>query len=222
MFLSPCVTPGCNNPRLKDFQLDRLDRCFGLMPMLHPDVTVHHSFLRRPAAARLTPYTQRHLMRSRVWSARFPFNARGKIYCSERPPGGTFRSMIRPRGPRSNIMSKVKRLLQRQERRKRAIAIIAILAERYPRAFAVYEARRRPLKIGIYNDIEGFDGRDLELAMMIYTKSFGYLTQMRVGVDRIDLDGRRAGSVTEEDAADAQRLVNERLTGMRRGSKAAA
>jgi ProP effector len=130
--------------------------------------------------------------------------------------------MIRPRGPRSNIMGKVKRLLRQQERRKRATAIIAILAERYPHAFAVYEARRRPLKIGIYDDIEGFDGRDLALALMIYKNSFGYLTQMRAGVDRIGLDGRPAGSVTEEEEQVAERLVKERLTRMRRGRKSAA
>jgi sRNA-binding protein len=128
--------------------------------------------------------------------------------------------MIRPRGPRSNIMGKVRRLMHQQERRKRATAIIAILAERY--LFAIYEARRRPLKIGIYEDIEGFDGRDLAVALMIYKNSFGYLTQMKAGVDRIGHDGRPAGSVTQKEEQAAERLVKERLRRMRRGRKSAA
>ena len=95
-------------------------------------------------------------------------------------------------------------------------------AERYPHAFAVYEARRHPLKMGIYDDIEDFDRRELALALMIYKNSFGYLTQMRDGAVRVDLDGRPAGSVTEEEEQVAKRLVKERLTRMRRGRKSAA
>ena len=34
-----------------------------------------------------------------------------------------------------------------------ARAAIALLAERFPKAFAVHEAKRRPLKIGIDTDI---------------------------------------------------------------------
>jgi sRNA-binding protein len=32
-------------------------------------------------------------------------------------------------------------------------AVIALLAETFPRCFSVYEGRRRPLKIGIHRDI---------------------------------------------------------------------
>jgi sRNA-binding protein len=32
-------------------------------------------------------------------------------------------------------------------------AVIALLAEQYPRTFSVYERRRRPLKLGIHPEI---------------------------------------------------------------------
>jgi hypothetical protein len=38
-------------------------------------------------------------------------------------------------------------------RREAVAAAIALLAELYPKCFSIYERRRRPLKIGIHNDV---------------------------------------------------------------------
>jgi sRNA-binding protein len=37
--------------------------------------------------------------------------------------------------------------------RESVVATIALLAERFPKAFRQYQAKRQPLKIGIHHDI---------------------------------------------------------------------
>jgi ProP effector len=85
--------------------------------------------------------------------------------------------------------------------------IITILAEWFPQAFVVYEARRRPLKVGIHHDILARTGgaiepRELSRALSLYTANTSYLQRStRPGAIRIDLDGQPAGEVTREQAA---------------------
>jgi ProP effector len=85
--------------------------------------------------------------------------------------------------------------------------IITILAEWFPQAFSVYEARRRPLKVGIRHDIlertgGAIDPRELSHALSVYTANLSYLQRSaRPGAIRIDLDGQPAGEVTREQAA---------------------
>ena len=60
--------------------------------------------------------------------------------------------------------------------RSYARAAIAILAELYPNAFVVYEARRRPLKIGIRDDIAArvngaIEPHELSLALGRYCQA---------------------------------------------------
>src|SRR5262245_45967863 len=57
----------------------------------------------------------------------------------------TFRSREAP-----NMQSETKKL-----RDTAVAAVIALLAERYPKCFSVYEGRRRPLKLGIHNARRG-------------------------------------------------------------------
>jgi ProP effector len=91
--------------------------------------------------------------------------------------------------------------------------VIAVLAERFPRCFAVLEARRRPLKLGIDQDIRAavpdIDATVLSAALGYYTRSIGYLDGCRVGVPRVGLDGQDSGSVSDGEAAHAAtRLAN--------------
>ena len=89
-----------------------------------------------------------------------------------------------------------------------ARAVIERLAERWPRAFAVFEARRRPLKIGIHDDIIAALGgavtaAEIGVALRHYTGNIAYLDGLRTGAPRVGLDGNTAGEVTAAQAADA-------------------
>ena len=44
------------------------------------------------------------------------------------------------------------------EHREEALAVITLLAERFPACFAIFERQRRPLKVGINQDIIGAVG----------------------------------------------------------------
>jgi sRNA-binding protein len=57
-------------------------------------------------------------------------------------------------------------------------AVIANLAELFPRCFSVLGRQRRPIAIGIHAALAplvSFERSDLERALMRYTKSDGYL-----------------------------------------------
>ena len=85
---------------------------------------------------------------------------------------------------------------------KQLDAVIAILAACFPNAFALYQERRRPLKIGIHLDIVAAIGpvEHLSPALGHYTRNIGYLRAQKAGVPRIDLDGNEAGVVDAEQA----------------------
>jgi ProP effector len=98
-----------------------------------------------------------------------------------------------------------------------AAVVIELLAEQFPKCFAVYEQRRRPLKIGIYNELlAALDGavtkRELHTALGVYTSNPAYLRALVAGAVRIDLNGVPAGTVTQDEAEHAkQRLIARRL-----------
>jgi ProP effector len=84
--------------------------------------------------------------------------------------------------------------------------ILELLAERWPSAFSIYEARRRPLKIGIHLDIlAALDGAvtpgDLGCALRVYVGNRVYRSRLVAGAARIGLDGEPAGIVSEAEAA---------------------
>jgi ProQ/FINO family len=91
---------------------------------------------------------------------------------------------------------------------------IALLAERWPACFHVFERRRRPLKLGIHLEIlAALDGAmtpaELTSALRRYTGNHCYLRRMSTGAARIGLDGNPTGTVsTEEAAAAAARLAS--------------
>ena len=96
----------------------------------------------------------------------------------------------------------------------RADAAIMRLEQLFPRCFFIFDQRRRPLKLGIYNDVSKaaptFDPVELSIALKRYVGSPCYLARTRVGEARIDLDGNAAGSVTEHEAEYAARVVKNR------------
>jgi ProP effector len=84
-------------------------------------------------------------------------------------------------------------------------AAIALLAERWPACFSVFEQRRRPMKLDIHRDIlAALDGAvtpvELGRAMRFYVGNLWYLRMMAAGVAPIDLDGNPSGAVSAEEA----------------------
>jgi ProP effector len=79
---------------------------------------------------------------------------------------------------------------------------IGKLVEAHPATFFLVGADRRPLKIGIHRDLAAaktLSARQLKRALVRYTGSLGYLSNMREGAPRIGLDGQPAGAVTAEE-----------------------
>jgi ProP effector len=103
-----------------------------------------------------------------------------------------------------------------RKRAEIAAAAIALLAEQFPKCFAVYERRRRPLKVGIYGELlAALDGaiteRELHAALGVYTSNLEYLRTLVAGAARIDLNGTPVGTVTREEAEHAkERLLARR------------
>jgi sRNA-binding protein len=103
-------------------------------------------------------------------------------------------------------------------------ATIARLAQLYPACFYVARQERRPLKIGIRRDLVALDlgvgRRELDSALAWYVNGIGYLQNLRVGADRIGLDGATASVVSETDEAHAREKLA--ALGARRASDAEA
>ena len=96
------------------------------------------------------------------------------------------------------------------------MATLELLAARWPAAFAVHQARRRPLAIGIHRDIlAALDGAvtpdELSRALRFYTGNRVYLRRIAAGVTRVDLNGAPAGVITEKEAAYARAIERRRL-----------
>ena len=94
---------------------------------------------------------------------------------------------------------------------KIAYAAVAVLGETFAAAFARRGAERRPLKIGIARDLleRGVDLDVIRAGLGSYCRSYGYLSAMKAGASRVDLDGSVAGIVTAEEAASAQERLAE-------------
>jgi ProP effector len=94
---------------------------------------------------------------------------------------------------------------------KIAYAAVAVLGETFPEAFARRGAERRPLKIGIARDLaeRGVDLDVIRAGLGSYCRSYGYLSAMKAGASRVDLDGSIAGIVTAEEATSAQERLAE-------------
>jgi ProP effector len=94
-------------------------------------------------------------------------------------------------------------------KRARTKAVIALLAAKFPKCFAVPDTCRRPLKVGIDADLlAAFGGsiRRTELirALAMYCSSEGYLERVLTGAWRVDLEGKPAGAVSADDEKHAK------------------
>jgi ProP effector len=91
-----------------------------------------------------------------------------------------------------------------KSKRLAAVATITQFAERWPAAFFILDARRKPLKVGVFDDIVAaapeIDKRAVKRALAVYCSGGGYLRSVRAGAARVGLDGVAAGAVTAEDA----------------------
>src|SRR5215470_8682561 len=87
-------------------------------------------------------------------------------------------------------------------------ATIARLAQLYPACFYAARQQQRPLKIGIRRELAtldlGIGRREIDSALAWYVNGICYLQSLRVGADRIGLDGATAGVVSEADEAHAR------------------
>jgi sRNA-binding protein len=87
--------------------------------------------------------------------------------------------------------------MSKSQKRQAVTAAIAVLAECFPQAFVMYEARRKPLKIGVRQDIEAtlngvMTKNELINALRCYCGNRGYLNATRAGATRVGLDGKPA------------------------------
>jgi ProP effector len=93
--------------------------------------------------------------------------------------------------------------------------IISYLTEKFPECFSV-KGPVKPLKIGIFQDLaeklnedETVSKTRLRQALRHYTSSWRYLKAIKVGVSRVDVDGKEVAQIDEEQAAYASKTLKE-------------
>jgi len=97
-------------------------------------------------------------------------------------------------------------------RRSATVAVISLLAEKWPCCFIIPESQRRPLKLGIREDVlAAIDGAipagKVSAALRWYVSSPEYQRRLVHGAWRVDLNGRPAGTVSQEDEAHPHALL---------------
>jgi ProP effector len=92
-----------------------------------------------------------------------------------------------------------------------ARATVALLCERFPKTFFMFELRRRPLKIGVHLDIAALlptlSTKEIRSAMRWYTANRFYNKACVENAPRIDLDGNEVGVVSADEAAKSKQRV---------------
>jgi ProP effector len=96
--------------------------------------------------------------------------------------------------------------------RNAIVAVISLLAEKWPYCFSITETRRRPLKLGIREDVLAALGGAIpagkvSAALRWYVSSPEHQRRLVHGAWRVDLNGRPAGTVSQEDEAHARALL---------------
>lgn len=90
---------------------------------------------------------------------------------------------------------------------------VAHLAQTYPKCFFEDPDLRRPLKHGIIDDLEGervLDHGKLIQILDWYQSHFVYQRGLIAGAERIDLNGKKAGTVTPKEQQDARTQIARR------------
>ena len=93
--------------------------------------------------------------------------------------------------------------------RNAIVGVISLLAEKWPCCFSIPYSQRRPLKLGIREDVlAALDGAisagKVSAALRWYVSSPEYQRRLLHGAWRVDLNGRPAGTVSQEDEAHAR------------------
>ncbi|GKV80376.1 RNA chaperone ProQ [Pectobacterium versatile] len=93
--------------------------------------------------------------------------------------------------------------------------VIAFLAERFPLCFTI-EGETRPLKIGIFQDLvervpesDNVSKTQLRSALRLYTSSWRYLYGVKLGAQRVDLDGNPCGELEQQHVDHARKQLEE-------------
>jgi len=102
--------------------------------------------------------------------------------------------------------------------------IIAMLCEKFPACFAMFEQRRRPLARGIHREIAAamptLTKEQISAAMRYYVNNEGYCRACRADAPRINLLGHEVGVVTAAEADNAVARI-EGIKIWRKAKKAA-
>jgi sRNA-binding protein len=90
----------------------------------------------------------------------------------------------------------------REAQRQAARSALAELCQRWPKCFDL--ENRQPLKIGIAHDLTRELGEaalrpELKGALNLYCSNPSYLSALRAGTTRLDLQGNEDGTVSRED-----------------------
>jgi len=99
--------------------------------------------------------------------------------------------------------------------REHVRSTIEVLAQTFPKAFFIYEKRRRPLKDNVCIDIlprveDTIAGPELRRAVDHYCGNAAYLRTLVKGTPKIDLQGRPAGTVTAAEEVVAKEVLARR------------
>jgi sRNA-binding protein len=87
---------------------------------------------------------------------------------------------------------------------------IRYLSEKFPKCFFEAPTQRRPLKRDIIVDLEKrnvLDPDKLAPALDWYASHFAYRYALVAGAERVDLDGRKAGTVTPQEQQEALEYI---------------
>ena len=99
------------------------------------------------------------------------------------------------------------------EKQKRRRQLMLALTTLFPQCFASEASKKKPLKIGIRDDISekfpGISKREISRILHHYTQKSLYLRKIKANADRFDLDGNVCGKITKNEAAIAKNRVRE-------------
>jgi ProP effector len=89
---------------------------------------------------------------------------------------------------------------------------IDYLSKTYPRCFFVDPRQRQPLKNSIVDDLERaqvLDAEKVAAAVSFYTNDWTYQRALQAGTERVGLDGKKAGTVTELEQRNAEKKIQQ-------------
>ncbi|WP_194089246.1 RNA chaperone ProQ [Vibrio hibernica] len=105
--------------------------------------------------------------------------------------------------------------MENTEKLKNSKEVIVYIAERFPLCFTL-EGEAKPLKIGIFQDLaerlsddEKVSKTQLRAALRQYTSSWRYLHGVKLGAERVDLDGNTCGELEAEHVEHAKTALAE-------------